>query len=75
MLPRDGFLYGSHSENGDGIYQNGNVDFHRAQTVQTWFNDSHGVFYHLKWPSNGSDISAIENLWDDLESCLYNRIE
>src|SRR5207248_3042349 len=54
---------------GQWYYQQDNASPHTAGTSKVWF-DMHGIDL-LDFPPYSSDLSPIENLWNDLKRRVY----
>jgi hypothetical protein len=47
--------------NNDAVFQDNNAPIHRAQTVQSWFEEHEGELQHLPWPAQSPDVNIMNS--------------
>ncbi|GBN55213.1 hypothetical protein AVEN_246140-1 [Araneus ventricosus] len=55
---------------GNGIFQQDNALFHKAQIVLEWFEKHTDEFYLMFWPPSSLDLNPMEHIWDVMERQL-----
>ncbi len=59
------------SPNGGLMFMQDNAICHTAKSVKVWMDENR--IQSLTWPGQSPDFNPIENIWAEIQNCLWDR--